>query len=474
MSSSDHGPTTDRGTKSISHGTHVAGIIAAADNGRGVRGVAPGAKIIPVRVLPSGIPDRYEFADDIDPDQMVASATRLKEIMKYINDDVRAFVMNNSWGYRLRPTVKEVNFAGGKGYFLQPRGATNYRAFINKFRHQDFRDQVKKNKFVTVFAAGNDGWNAETGEISIFKEKFTGEDIHNYRNEDERTWLGYLKPTNSEIAKTGTPANIPSLSSAYFLANDDAVGKWLAVVATDLNNRIAPFSNGCGIAKEYCLAAPGTRILSTFHRQEAGVKVETGYGIYSGTSMAAPMVSGALAVLKGKDPKLTAKQAVRIILDTATDLGAPGVDDVYGHGLLNLAKALEPQGATKAAGRHASALSGFDPAHNAVAFSTAFGSGGAGQSLTSGVFDKYNRSYQMTTPLQAPIRKAPSLDSLMQFHHGKVSAASRSVALDGDGSLFYSMSDDRYRGCPLTCLVTCWARITARMSHLPRQGLLTP
>jgi subtilisin family serine protease len=443
--SNDYGPTTDRGTKSISHGTHVAGIIAAADNGRGVRGVAPGAKIIPVKYLRSGVPDRYEFADDVDPDDqtVVKNAEGLAVIMGFTNT-YGAFVMNNSWGYNWRPTVKEVNFAGGTGYFLQPRGATDYLAFVKRFNHQVLRDQVKKNNFVTVFAAGNDGWNAETGEIDIFKEKFTGEDIHRYRNRDERTLLGYLKSTNSEISKTGTPANIPSLLSAYFVANDDAVGKWLAVVATDLNNRIAPFSNGCGIAKAYCLAAPGTRILSTFDRRETGEKVETGYGISSGTSMAAPMVSGALAVLKGRDSKLTARDAVRIVLDTATDLGAPGVDDVYGHGLLNLAKALEPVGATKAAGRHASALSGFDPAQNAVAFSTAFGSGGARQALTSGVFDKYNRSYQMTTQLLAPIRKAPSLDSLMQFHHGKVSAASRTVALDGDGSLFYSMSDDHY------------------------------
>ena len=367
--------------------------------------------------------------------------------MAFINNgtNTNAFVMNNSWGSTLRPSVKEVALPGGKkGYFLQPRGATNYRAFINKFNYQGLREQVKKNKFVTVFAAGNDGWNAETGEIDIYKEKFTGEDIHRYRNKGEHTWLGYLKPTNSEIAKTNTPANIPSLLSAYFLADANAVGKWLAVVATDRNNRIAPFSNGCGIAKDYCLAAPGTRILSTFDRKEAGNKVNSGYGIYSGTSMAALMVSGALAVLKGKDPQLTAKQAVRIVLDTATDLGTKGVDDVYGHGLLKLARALEPQGNTKGAGRHARALSGFDPMHNAVAFSTAFGNGGAGQSLTSGVFDKYNRSYQMKTPLQAPVRKAPSLDSLMQFHHGKVSAASRTVALDGEGSLFYSMSDDRF------------------------------
>ena len=77
--------TINREYKDISHGTHVAGIIAAVDNGRGVRGVAPEAKIIPVTLLRSDTQDRSRFVD-VDPEQMVASATLLKNIMKYIND----------------------------------------------------------------------------------------------------------------------------------------------------------------------------------------------------------------------------------------------------------------------------------------------------------------------------------------------------------------------------------------------------
>ena len=77
-----------------------------------------------------------------------------------------------------------------------------------------------------------------------------------------------------------------------------------------------------------------------------------GYGTNSGTSMAAPIVSGALAVLKSKDPKLTARKAVKALLCTATELKEDGrtvaADDdgngwtpseVYGHGLVNLARA---------------------------------------------------------------------------------------------------------------------------------------
>ena len=46
FASNDNNPTDQNG-----HGTHVAGIIAAANNGFGATGVAPGARIMPVRVL---------------------------------------------------------------------------------------------------------------------------------------------------------------------------------------------------------------------------------------------------------------------------------------------------------------------------------------------------------------------------------------------------------------------------------------
>ena len=60
----------------------------------------------------------------------------------------------------------------------------------------------------------------------------------------------------------------------------------------------------------------------------------------SGTSMAAPHVSGAVAVMKEKWPNLTGAQIVDLILSSATDLGASGTDEVYGVGLLNMAGAM--------------------------------------------------------------------------------------------------------------------------------------
>ena len=64
----------------------------------------------------------------------------------------------------------------------------------------------------------------------------------------------------------------------------------------------------------------------------------------SGTSFAAPQVAGAIALLLQAFPNLTAQQAVQILFSSADDLGAPGIDPVYGQGELDLAKAFQPMG----------------------------------------------------------------------------------------------------------------------------------
>ena len=57
-----------------------------------------------------------------------------------------------------------------------------------------------------------------------------------------------------------------------------------------------------------------------------------------GTSFAAPLVSGAIALLHDRWPWLSnfPVETANIILNSAKDLGAPGVDAVYGHGLLDV------------------------------------------------------------------------------------------------------------------------------------------
>lgn len=62
---------------------------------------------------------------------------------------------------------------------------------------------------------------------------------------------------------------------------------------------------------------------------------------FTGTSFAAPRVTGALAILSQKCPTLASEQLAFILLQSARDLGEPGVDQVYGYGLIDLDSAME-------------------------------------------------------------------------------------------------------------------------------------
>lgn len=68
------------------------------------------------------------------------------------------------------------------------------------------------------------------------------------------------------------------------------------------------------------------------------------YGDAAGTSFAAPRVAGAAALLRHKFPNLNGSALKQILLQTATDMGTPGVDATYGYGKLNIPNAMSPQG----------------------------------------------------------------------------------------------------------------------------------
>lgn len=150
---------------------------------------------------------------------------------------------------------------------------------------------------------------------------------------------------NNGAANPGWPAR--------FAKEAWANNQIIAVGAVDGANRIAAFSNRAGDSAAWFLVAPGTGILSSYPADQ--------YAAMSGTSMAAPAVSGAAALIKQRWPALRADQIATILFVTATDLGAPGIDPVYGRGLLNVRKALQPVGAlttTTVNGRAVNVLAG--------------------------------------------------------------------------------------------------------------------
>lgn len=103
----------------------------------------------------------------------------------------------------------------------------------------------------------------------------------------------------------------------------------LGVGASDRNGERASFSAG---GAQLNLLAPGVDILSTWNGQP--------YFTQSGTSMAAPHVSGVAALLRQQQAEATPAHIRRCLQLTATDVAAPGRDDNSGYGIVNAARAL--------------------------------------------------------------------------------------------------------------------------------------
>ncbi|UPG87104.1 S8 family serine peptidase [Luteibacter aegosomatis] len=117
---------------------------------------------------------------------------------------------------------------------------------------------------------------------------------------------------------------------------------WIVAVALDSNdtNKLASYSDKCGVAKNYCIAAPGAVVALAANATASSPS----YQIWSGTSFAAPQVSGAAAVVAGVFPTLDMAAVRQIVLGTADDLGDPGIDAVYGNGRLDVGRAIHGPG----------------------------------------------------------------------------------------------------------------------------------
>ena len=115
----------------------------------------------------------------------------------------------------------------------------------------------------------------------------------------------------------------------------------VAVVSIGPDGTISDFSNRCGIAKAFCIAAPGEGV-----GVAASVAVSGDHWrISEGTSYSAPYVSGSLAVMKQLfRGQISNEQLVSRLFSTANDDGIYANSATYGHGLLDLGAATNPWG----------------------------------------------------------------------------------------------------------------------------------
>lgn len=219
-------------------------------------------------------------------------------------------------------------------------------------------------------------------------------------------------------------------------------------------NAISTFSNRAGAEASWYLAALGENVCCKYANgtiEYVNRNGTTYYTVYEGTSFSAPQISGAVALLRQAFPNLTAAQAVQILLTSASDAGATGVDSTYGAGILDVAAAFRAQGATSLAG------TGTQIAVSDTSAVTSAAMGDAAQSASLGtmVLDAYGRAYHVN--LAAGLQSAAiaprltaaltSRQQAMTMGGGRVAmafsvdATGRMLALPWSGALRLSHED---------------------------------
>lgn len=187
-------------------------------------------------------------------------------------------------------------------------------------------DLIANNVKVMNNSWGGISWNSS--------DAATTKGFHDAYSPFINSWGGLVvfAAGNDSQANPSTIAALPSLAP-------DLQKGWLTVVATNSNNptQLESYSNQCGIAMNYCLAAPGDVIVSG--KSDTSTANET-YWIVEGTSLSAPQVSGAAALVWQAYPYFTNDLVRQTLLGTADPLGGSQPNPTFGYGELDVGKAV--------------------------------------------------------------------------------------------------------------------------------------
>jgi autotransporter-associated beta strand protein len=291
------------------HGTHVSGTIGAVRDGdpaiTNFHGVAFNASLYIVNTRKTdgvlyGMPQATQT-----PEQTLDQA-HVADIYRQVNaQNVR--IISTSWGSQpnteqyqtLLPSDATPALAGRAGLL----GAWGYLAGSDTWLQGAF--DAAKTGTVMVFSAGNAG----------------------YANPSPRAAAPYFRPELEAnwVAASGLRQNL--------LIDGAPVGQTLNADGS-VNVPGAQVYNQCGVAKWSCVTAPGNAINGSNVTIDPVTGVPTAtYASLSGTSMAAPHVSGALAVVMERFGYMTNAQALDVLKTTAIQNGT--INDAAGIAIAN-------------------------------------------------------------------------------------------------------------------------------------------
>lgn len=275
-----------------SHGTQVTGTIGASRDGNGMHGVAWGSDVY---VANTGGNDNTNYGPFGDYNFFKAGYDALV--------DAGVKIINNSFGTNLKQYSKDES---GK-VTMEPYYTSGVP--LTDAKEVEYEYYLFKQMYGDKKSAVDAAWDAIKGKDVI--QVFTSGN-NNRANPYHRALYPYFHP--------------------------EAEGQWIAIsglrqqdATDDPNNyKIESKFNEAGFAKWWTLAGPGQNGYTTAVDPNTGKltaakgKYEEGYGSFSGTSMAAPFISGAFGVLASRYEDMTAEQVRLVLLTTASHTNADG------------------------------------------------------------------------------------------------------------------------------------------------------
>jgi len=281
----------------VGHGSHVLGIAAGRKNGTGIHGVAFDADVAFVKVTDS---TSFSFQ------RALVGAAWAR--------DLGSVAFNVSANYfedtSFRNSLTESGTAGVKYSNHWYYGVNGYNGAV--LEANDWATALGTDQ-VLVNSAGNFGKAYVSGTAQ----------------------MAHATDVNGDLILGGRMLIVGS----YDVANDQIASysnKAGTVCATwDFTNNVC---KDAAKASDFYILAPGSSLQSAYHN---GTNVTM-----SGTSMAAPVVTGALALVHQMWPHMKGENLVNLLLVTA-DKDLPGyAEHTHGQGMLDLDKATQPVGAT--------------------------------------------------------------------------------------------------------------------------------
>lgn len=164
----------------------------------------------------------------------------------------------------------------------------------------------------------NNSWGSTSIEIS---EVSTSDITSSYSN----TVTAYKNAVSAGTIFVWATGNNygtqPSWQAGMPYRISDIESGWLAVMAVDHNLQETNYTQRCGLAKDWCVAAPGGGLASDESSGVYGAQANGSYVRMSGTSMAAPHVTGLVSTVVDRFPSLSSSDIRNRILNTATYTG---------------------------------------------------------------------------------------------------------------------------------------------------------